>query len=248
MMTDALAPMDPELRAKLMSVSTPTLATLLFRRGLRNQFMQGVQRLSKGKTKLVGPAYTLRYIPAREDLDVVEVFRDTAHPQRKAVETAPAGHVLVMDCRGDATAAGAGSILITRLQVRGCAGIVTDGGLRDSETIANLEIPSYCGSRSAPTNLTRHHAVDINVPIGCGTVPVFPGDILVGDADGVMVIPAEIAAEIAEAAVQQERMEAFLASEIAAGKPLAGIYPPNEETLSRYRATQGDGAAGSTTV
>ncbi len=249
-MIDALAPMEPEVREKLLTVSTPTLATILFRRGLRNQFMQGVQKLSTDKAKLVGPAYTLRYIPAREDLDVIEVFRDTSHPQRKAVETVPAGHVLVMDCRGDASAAGAGSILITRLAIRQCAGLVTDGGLRDSDTIAALPIPSYCGSRSAPTNLTKHHAVDINVPIGCGSVPVFPGDILVGDGDGVMVIPRAIAAEVAEQAVQQEKMEAFLAQEIASGKPLAGIYPPNEETLARYRAASkvADSATGSGTI
>ena len=234
-MVDILAPMDNAVREKLLSVSTATLATNLFKRGLRSQFMQGVHRLSRSDAKLVGPAYTLRYIPAREDIDVIEVFRDAGHPQRQAVETIPPGHVLVMDCRGDATAASAGSILLTRMMVRGVGGVVTDGGMRDSDDIAGFALPTYCGSRSAPTNLTKHHAVDINVPIGCGTVPVFPGDIIVGDGDGVMVIPAEIAAEVAEQAVQQERMEAFLAAEIAAGKPLAGIYPPNAETLERYR-------------
>jgi regulator of RNase E activity RraA len=227
--------MDSSVKEKLLSVSTATLATNLFKRGLRFQFMQGVQRLSKANTKLVGPAYTLRYIPAREDIDVIDVFRDTSHPQRRAVETIPAGHVLVMDCRGDASAAGAGSILLTRMMIRGAAGVVTDGGMRDSDTIAELGLPAYCGSRSAPTNLTKHHAVDINVPVGCGTVAVYPGDILVGDGDGVIVIPAEIAAEVAEQAVQQERMEEFLSAEIAAGKPLAGIYPPSPETLERYR-------------
>lgn len=234
-MVDVLAPMDINVREKLLSVSTATLATNLFKRGLRSQFMQGVHRLSKSSAKLVGPAYTLRYIPAREDLDVIEVFRDTSHPQRKAVETIPAGHILVMDCRGDASAASAGSILLTRMMIRGAAGVVTDGGLRDSDTIADFALPTYCGSRSAPTNLTKHHAVDINVPVGCGTVAVYPGDILVGDGDGVIVIPAAIAAEVAEQAVQQEKMEDFLSQEIAAGKPLAGIYPPNEETLERYR-------------
>jgi regulator of RNase E activity RraA len=213
--------------------------------------MQGVQRLTKSPVKLVGPAYTLRYIPAREDVDVIEVFRDTSHPQRKAVETIPSGHVLVMDCRGDATAASAGSILLTRMMIRGAAGVVTDGGLRDCDTIADFAMPTYCGSRSAPTNLTKHHAVDINVPVGCGTVAVYPGDILVGDGDGVMVIPAAIAAEVAEQAVQQEKMEDFLSQEIAAGKPLAGIYPPNEETLERYRRSSkldGQSATGSARI
>jgi regulator of RNase E activity RraA len=237
--------MDPSVREKLLHVSTATLATILFKRGLRSQFMQGVQRLTKSETNLVGPAYTLRYIPAREDIDVIEVFRDTEHPQRRAVETVPPGHVLVMDCRGDSTAAGAGSILLTRMMIRGAAGVVTDGGIRDSDTIAEFALPTYCAARSAPTNLTKHHAVDINVPIGCGTVAVYPGDILVGDGDGVIVIPATIAGEVAEQAVQQETMEEFLAGEIASGKPLAGIYPPNEDTLRRYRqaSQKSDGAA-----
>ncbi|MDB5540287.1 MAG: ribonuclease regulator RraA [Devosia sp.] len=249
-MVDALAPMDNEVREKLLKVSTATLATSLFKRGLRSQFMQGVQRLTKSDIKLVGPAYTLRYIPAREDIDVIEVFRDTRHPQRLAVETIPAGHVLVMDCRGDASAASAGSILLTRMMIRGVAGVVTDGGIRDSDNISTFALPTYCAARSAPTNLTKHHAVDLNVPVGCGTVAVFPGDILVGDGDGVIVIPAEIAAEVAEQAVQQERIEEFLAAEIAAGKPLAGIYPPNADTLERYRraSEMGDAETGTAAI
>lgn len=240
-MIDLSVPMDTNVLEKLRKVSTATLATILFRRGLRSQFMQGVERLTKSSIKLVGPAYTLRYIPAREDLDVIEVFRNTEHPQRKAVETIPPGHVLVMDCRGDTSAASAGSILLTRMMIRGAAGVVTDGGMRDSDSIAEFALPTYCGARCAPTNLTKHHAVDINVPIGCGTVAVYPGDILVGDGDGVIVIPAGIAAEVAEQAIQQERMEDFLSGEIAAGKPLAGIYPPSAETLERYRqATSSD--------
>ncbi|SFZ81948.1 Regulator of RNase E activity RraA [Devosia enhydra] len=237
-MTDILAPMAPELRKKFLEVSTATLATTLFRRGLRCQFVQGVKRLSTRKATMVGPAFTLRYIPAREDLDVLAAFRDPRHPQRHAVETIPSGHVLVMDCRGDATAASAGAILLTRLVVRGCAGVVTDGGLRDADDIAALPIQTYCATPSAPTNLTRHHAIDINLPIGCGTAPVFPGDIMVGDGDGVMVVPREIAEEVAEEAWQQEQLEAFVIGEIAAGRPLPGTYPPNEETLMRYRTSR----------
>ena len=188
-MTDALSPLDPEVKRKFEGVGTATIATALFKRGLRNQFVQGVRRLQAGAKVMVGPAFTLRYIPAREDLDVVAAFRDPQHPQRLAVETVPAGHVLIMDCRRDASAASAGAILATRLQVRGCAGLVTDGGLRDVEEIAELALPAYCAAPSAPTNLTKHHAVDINLPIGCGSTPVYPGDIVVGDADGVIVVP-----------------------------------------------------------
>lgn len=237
-MSEVLEPLAAELREKFLKVSTATLATALFRRGLRSQFIQGVVRLSTRKVTMVGPAFTLRYIPAREDLDVLAAFRDPLHPQRHAVETVPAGHVLVMDCRGDASAASAGAILVTRLMVRGCAGVVTDGGLRDADDIAALAIPAYCAHPSAPTNLTRHHAVDINLPIGCGQAPVYPGDVIVGDGDGVMVVPRAIAREIAEEAYEQEQLEAFVMAEIAGGRGLPGTYPPNEETLERYRRSR----------
>lgn len=131
---------------------------------------------------------------------MLEVFRDPEHPQRAAVERIPPEHMLVIDCRGDASAAFAGAILAARLQYRGCAGIVTDGGIRDSETIAEMDMPVFCGGASAPANLTRHHAVDINQPVGCGNVAVYPGHIIVGDADGVIVVPAKLADEIASEA------------------------------------------------
>ena len=141
---------------------------------------------------MVGEAFTLRYIPAREDLNPIEVFKDPKHLQRVAVEKCPAGSIMVIDSRKNARAASAGSILITRLMVRGAAGIVTDGGFRDSAEIAALDFSSYHHRHSAPTNLTLHQAIAINEPIGCGDVAVFPGDFLVGDYDGVMVIPAKI--------------------------------------------------------
>lgn len=238
-MIDILAPLDEAVRAQYLRTSTATLATALFKRGLRNQFVQGVARLSNERIKMVGPAFTLRYMPAREDLDVVEAFRDPSHPQRLAVETVPSGHVLVMDCRRDASAASAGAILLTRLMVRGCAGVVTDGGLRDADEIADLAIPAFCASPSAPTNLTKHRAVDINVPIGCGTAPVFPGDIIVGDGDGAIVIPRGIAEELAEEVARQESLESFILDEIRGGRPLPGVYPPNEATLERYRMVLG---------
>jgi regulator of RNase E activity RraA len=224
-----------EVLARLRAGSTASIATLLHRRGLRNQYVQGVRPIGDAKP-MAGPAFTLRYIPAREDLDVVEAFRDPAHPQRLAVETVPAGHVLVMDCRRDATAASAGSILLTRLEMRGCAGVVTDAGVRDAAGIAALALPCYAAGASAPTNLSRHHAVDTNVPIGCGGAPVFPGDVIVGDGDGVIVVPQEIAAEIADALGPMEAFEAFAIEEMRAGRPVVGTYPANEATLSRYEA------------
>lgn len=221
---------------QLKRVSTSTLTTLLYKRGFRNVFLQGARPLKPGQ-RLVGPAFTLRYIPSREDLDPVEAFRDPRHPQRVAVEEIPPGAVLVMDCRGDTSVASAGSILATRLQVRGAAGIVSDGGLRDAAAIAQLQIPAWCSGPSAPTNLIRHHALDLNAPIGCGGVAVYPGDIMVGDDDGVVCIPAHLAAEVARDAVEMERFEEFVLEEVAAGATIIGLYPPTApETRERYEA------------
>lgn len=217
-----------ETRDKLKGVSTATLCTALFKRGLRNQFIQDVRPLKFKGENMVGEAFTLRYIPAREDLNPISVFQDRAHPQRKAVEECPEGAVFVIDSRKDARAASAGSILVTRLMVRGVAGIVTDGGFRDSPEIAELAIPAYHHRPSAPTNLTLHQALDINVPIGCGDVPVFPGDVVVGDGEGVIVIPAAIADEIATEAVEMTAFEDFVLSEVQGGRSILGLYPATD--------------------
>jgi regulator of RNase E activity RraA len=217
-----------ETRDKLKGVSTATLCTALFKRGLRNQFIQDVRPLKFKGENMVGEAFTLRYIPAREDLNPISVFQDHAHPQRKAVEECPEGAVFVIDSRKDARAASAGSILVTRLMVRGVAGIVTDGGFRDSPEIAELAIPAYHHRPSAPTNLTLHQALDINVPIGCGDVPVFPGDVVVGDGEGVIVIPAAIADEIATEAVEMTAFEDFVLSEVQGGRSILGLYPATD--------------------
>jgi regulator of RNase E activity RraA len=218
-----------QTRAQLQGVSTATLCTALFKRGLRNQFIQDVRPLNPALPTMVGEAFTLRYIPAREDLNPITVFQDRSHPQRKAVETCPPGAVMVIDSRKDARAASAGGILVTRLMMRGVAGIVTDGGFRDSAEIAGLAIPAYHHRPSAPTNLTLHQALDINVPIGCGDVAVWPGDIVVGDADGVVIIPAAIAAEIAAEAVEMTVFEDFVTAKVLEGRPITGLYPPTEE-------------------
>ena len=221
----------PAIRDALKGVSTATIASALFKRGLRNQMIQDVRPLSAPKGgSMVGEAYTLRYMPAREDLNPMSVFRDHSHPQRRAVEECPPGAILVMDSQRDPKAASAGGILVTRLMVRGVAGVVTDGGFRDSAEIAALDMPSYHNRPSAPTNLTRHQAIDINVPIGCGGAPVFPGDILVGDADGVIVIPAEIVDEIAAEAVEMTAYEDFVMERVRAGQKTFGLYPPTDES------------------
>lgn len=221
--------LTPATKKMLEIVSTATIATALYKRGFRNQMIQGVQPLRAGKPTMVGEAYTLRYMPAREDRNPVSVFQNRAHPQRKAVEECPPGAVLVIDSRKDARAASAGSILVTRLQVRGVAGIVTDGGFRDAAEIAKLDIPSFHVRPSAPTNLTVHEAIDINVPIGCGDAPVFPGDVIVGDDDGCIVIPAAIAVEIATETVEMTAFEDFVTEKVREGRSILGLYPATEE-------------------
>ena len=227
--------LSAETREKLMKVSTASVATALFKRGLRSQFIQGVMPVSHMSANMVGQAFTLRYIPAREDRNPITVFRDPEHPQRHAVETCPPGHVLVMDARKDARAATAGSILVTRLALRGAAGVVSDGGFRDCEGIGKLDMPSYCANPSAPTNLTLHEAIDINVPVSCGDAPVFPGDVLLGDNDGVMVIPAHLVEEIADECLGMESFEDFVLEQVLDGASIIGLYPATkDETLQKY--------------
>ena len=221
--------LKPETREKLKTVSTATLCTALYKRGLRNQFIQDVRPLNPDLGNMVGEAFTLRYIPAREDLNPISVFQDRAHPQRKAVEECPPGAVMVIDSRKDARAASAGGILVSRLMKRGVAGVVTDGGFRDSPEIAQLDIPAYHNRPSAPTNLTHHQALDINVPIGCGDVPVWPGDVVVGDGEGVVIIPAHLADEIASEAVEMTAFEDFVQEEVLKGRSILGLYPPTDE-------------------
>jgi regulator of RNase E activity RraA len=228
--------LNDDTRKKLQACSSATLSTQLFKRGLRNQVLQGVSRLTPKAPTMVGEAFTLRNIPAREDVDVIGVYDNPEHPQRKAIEVSPPGSVLVIDCRGDARAASAGGILVMRLQVRGVAGIVTDGGLRDSPEIAARDFPVYCKAASAPISLIHHHAVDMNVPVACGGVAVYPGDVIVGDGEGVIVIPRDIADAVAKDCYEQEQLEAFVQQEIAAGRPLPGTYPPNAETRARFEA------------
>ncbi len=233
-MTDTLTSDNCE---RLKGVSTATLTTALFMRGLRNTFVQNVHRLSPKGGNMVGEAYTLRYIPARVDLDLLEGFADPEHPQRKAVESCPPGHVFVIDSRKDARAASAGGILVTRLMKRGVAGVVTDGGFRDAPEIAGLDIPAYHQRPSAPTNLTLHSAVDIDVPIGCGDVPGYPKDIVVGDQEGVVVIPAAMANEVAEEAFEMTAFEDFVTEEVRKGASTVGLYPATkDETRVKYAA------------
>jgi regulator of RNase E activity RraA len=225
--------LKPETREKLKKIATPTLMTALYKRNLRNQFIQDVHRINaNNREAMVGEAFTLRYMPAREDRNPITIFRERTHPQRVAVEQCPPGAVMVMDSRKDPRAASAGSILITRLAVRGCAGVVSDGGFRDTYEISQLDMPCYHCRPSAPTNLTLHEAIDINVPIGCGDAPVFPGDVIVGDADGCVVIPAHLADELADECTEMTAFEDFVTEQVAAGnRSIIGLYPATDESV-----------------
>lgn len=235
--------LSSETRNKLSGVSAATLCTALYKRGLRNQTLQNVHPLRAGRGNMIGPAYTLRYIPAREDLNQLEVFRNPEHPQRLGVESCPAGCVMIMDSRKDARAASAGSILVTRLMIREAAGVVTDGGFRDSAEIADLDILTYHQRPSSPTNLTLHQAIDLNVPIACGDVAVWPGDIVFGDDEAVVVIPAGIVDELADEAVEMTCFEDFVTERVRGGASIRGLYPATDpatlELFATWRAQNG---------
>jgi regulator of RNase E activity RraA len=215
-----LVPIDETTWKLLELPSTATLATVLAKHDLWNTFITGAKPLAP-QLRMVGQAFTLRYIPAREDLDHNLVFDNTRD-------------VLVIDARGDERAGTMGNILATRMVARGAVGIVTDGCFRDSPSIAAMNIASYARSPHANTNKTIHHPIDVQLPIGCGGVAVFPGDILVGDDEGVIVIPRHLAAEVARAAALQEHREDFILAKVAAGAPLVGTYPPDEATQAEY--------------
>lgn len=223
-----------ETIAYLEATSTATLTTQLFKRGYRNAFIPAVRPVGRLKKNMIGPAFTLRYIPAREDLDCYSAKIDPNAVQREAMETVPPGYVLVMDCRGETRVASAGDIYMTRLAVRGVAGVVSDGSVRDSEQIGKLDIAVFCAGISAPTNRIAHHTVDFNLPIGCGGVAVYPEDIVVGDADGVVVIPRQIVDEVARDAAEQEMLEGFIQQQVVEGARLPGLYPINDQTREAY--------------
>ncbi len=227
-------PVDPSVIETLKSVSTATLSGQLARRGLIQSCIDDVKPL-RPDMKVVGPAFTLRFIPARSDITTPEFGAHPQHPQRVAIETCPEGAVMVVDARNKPRSGVVGDIMCRRLQRRGVAGIVLDGGIRDTRDVIASGFPSFCLGAVAPPNPIEHHPADLNVPISCGNVPVFPGDIIVGDYEGVCVIPRYIAAEIANEAREKEDLEEFLLEKVDGGAGLIGVYPPNETTLAEYR-------------
>lgn len=217
---------------QLLIPSTATLTTTLKQFGLSRSFMHGVVPL-RPNMKMAGPAFTLRYIPAREDLNAGEVD-NLKDAQRVGIEEIGKGEVFVIDARGDTNAGTMGDILATRLFKRGAAGVVTDGAFRDSPSIAEIGLPAFSAAMNAHSNKTGHHPSEIQVPIACGDVAVLPGDIIVGDAEGVVVVPIQFAADVAQIALEMEAREEFLLKKIQSGASIVGTYPPNKSTLAEY--------------
>ncbi|GGQ35826.1 ribonuclease activity regulator RraA [Streptomyces mutabilis] len=230
-------PLDDSDFELLGRASTATLATQLYRRGIRQPFLVGVSPLGDRFQGFVGEAYTMRFIPCREDVDPVgDPYRTGNVLQWEAIETVGPRQVLVVDSRDDTSAASAGDMLVTRAMKRGAAAFVTDGALRDGTAIAELGFPAYARAVTATTRPASFHVADLNVPIGCAGVAVYPGDILVGDRDGVIVVPRALAAEIARPAMEQEELEHWLYKRVRNGQPLWDTYPPSAETLAEYAA------------
>ena len=226
----------PKTRDALLRVGTSTLTGALNRRGLRSMFMQDVWPVRPDIPRMVGIAFTMRFIPSREDKDGPGA-RGRGQIQSQAMESCPPGHVLVVDSRGDARAASAGDLYVGRLKARGCAGIVTDGGLRDSEGICKTGLPAYHRRASSPPSPIVHHPVDLNLPIACGGVAVYPGDIVVGDRDAILVIPPDIVEAVAEEALNTYHYEEFAEAEVARGRSLKGLFPvAGEEAKRDYEA------------
>lgn len=228
--------MDDDTFKGLSAITTATITMQLLKRGIRNVSMAGVRPLNEPVQRIVGPAYTLRYVPLREDLSTPAALGGADYPPRLAIEQAPEGSVLVIDGRGRGDLAVVGDLLTERLKIRGVAAVVSDGGIRDCTESLAVGLALYAAGPAAPPSVAGHTAADLQTPVACGGVAVFPGDIIVGDGDGVVVIPQALAAEIARDGVEQERYERFAKLKIQEGRPVPGVYPPNEKTKAEYAA------------
>ena len=230
--------LDPQLAATLSRVTTATLTTLLLKKGLRNVWMRGTRPLDPGQPRLVGPAFTLRFVPAREDLATPESWSSPIST-RTAIEAMPEGCIAVVDAMGITDAGIFGDILCARMRKRGVAALVTDGALRDVAGVRATGLPVWCHGAAAPPSVAALTFVSWGEPIGCGGVAVFPDDIVVADDDGAVLIPQALVGEIAAAAPEQERLEAWIMDEVGKGASLPGLYPPNAQNKARYEAAKG---------
>jgi len=226
---------DDAIRAALSGATTATLTTLLLKHGLRNTWVRGSRPLRPGLPRTVGRAFTLRFVPAREDLATPESWSSPTST-RAAIEAMPEGSIAVVDAMGTTAAGIFGDILCARMARRGVAALVTDGVVRDAAGVLDSGLPVWCDGAAAPPSVAGLTFVGWQQPIGCGGVAIFPDDWIVADGDGAVVVPAGLAAAIAEAAPEQERLEAWIMDEIRAGAPLPGLYPPDAANRARYQA------------
>lgn len=233
-------PLAPETLDKLARASTATITMQLLKRGLRHGAVKGARPLDPKHMRCVGPAFTLRFIPMREDL-AGPPKPGTMLPHRMAVETAPAGAVLVIDSGGAENCGTLGDILVARLKNRGVAGVVSDGPMRDVAGILSVGFPVLATGSTAPASMNEVMPIDVGVPIGCGGVAVFPGDVIATDADGAVVIPRAMADELARDAFEQERLERFVLREVKRGRTVDGLYPPNEKAMADYKKWLAEG-------
>lgn len=225
---------DREIVEALEKISTATLTTLLLKQGLRSMWMRKTKPLSANQPRIVGPAFTLRFLPGREDLATPEALA-TSRSTRAAIEEMPAGCIIVADAHGVEDAGIFGDILCARARMRGVVGLVTDGAMRDAAGVRRAGLPVWCDDIVAPPSYAALTFLNWQEPIGCGGVAVFPGDMIVADDDGAVLIPMNIVEEIAHAGLEQEKFEDWVMDEVEAGTSLPGLYPPNEATLSRYQ-------------
>jgi regulator of RNase E activity RraA len=231
----SVIPLNPEVIETLKRVTTATLTTVLLKKGLRNVWMRGTRPLRPDQPRQVGRAFTLRFVPAREDLATPASW-GAPISTRAAIEAMPEGVVAVVGALGVTDAGIFGDILCTRMQKRGVAALVTDGVVRDLSGVLNTGLPVWCQGTAAPASVTGLTFVNWQEPVGCGGVAVFPNDVVVVDTDGAVLIPAALLDEVVDAAVEHERLEEWIMQQVSQGSPLPGLYPPNEENRARYEA------------
>ena len=233
--------LDEKLLETLSGITTATLTTVLLKKGLRNVWLRGTKPLHPGQKRIVGPAFTLRFVPAREDLATPESWSSPIST-RAAIEAMPAGCVAVVEAMGVTDAGIFGDILCQRMKVRGVAGLITDGVVRDVAGVLKTELPVWCTGVAAPPSVAGLTFVGWQEPVGCGGVAVFPNDVIVADEDGAVVIPGALLNDVVNGAAEQEKLEAWIIGEVIAGASLPGLYPPNAENKARYEAYRSDRA------
>lgn len=235
--------LDPEIVRILSGISTATLTTVLLKKGLRNIWMRGPMPLRAGQPRLVGRAFTLRFVPAREDLATPESWASPIST-RAAIEAMPEGCIAMVDAMGITDAGIFGDILCARMKKRGVAALITDGVVRDAAGVLGTGLPVWCSGVAAPPSVAGLTFVGWQEPIGCGGVAIFPNDIVVADTDGAVVIPAALLDQVVAAAAEQENFEAWVMQEVDRGVPLPGLYPPDAQTKARYDAHKSGKPAG----